>query len=54
MLLAVETDRADLGEWEWVEEGKPYREWLIPRTWRTIGPSRRLRIRADSGQIVAA
>jgi hypothetical protein len=23
------TDR-ELSEFEWVEEGKPYREWLIP------------------------
>jgi hypothetical protein len=27
--LKVETD-ADLGDYEWVEEGKVFREWLVP------------------------
>lgn len=31
-LLAVDLDLADdeLAEFEWVEDGKPYREWLVP------------------------
>jgi hypothetical protein len=31
-LLEVRLDvsEQDLGQYEWIEEGKPYREWLIP------------------------
>jgi hypothetical protein len=28
--LSLDIPEAELAEWEWVEEGKPYREWLIP------------------------
>jgi hypothetical protein len=31
-----------LVEWEWVEEGKPYREWLIPAA--LLNPNCRVRI----------
>ena len=32
MLLRVTLDipESKLAEWEWVEDGKPYREWRIP------------------------
>jgi len=32
IVLCVELNAAegDLSEWEWIEEGKTYREWLIP------------------------
>jgi hypothetical protein len=30
MLLAVEIPEEVIAEYEWIEEGKPYREWLIP------------------------
>jgi hypothetical protein len=29
-LLIVEVPDAELEPYEWVEEGKPYREWLVP------------------------
>jgi hypothetical protein len=29
-VLAVDVGDADLSEWEWIEEGKTYREWLVP------------------------
>ncbi len=29
-VLMVDIGEADLSEWEWVEEGKSYREWLVP------------------------
>jgi hypothetical protein len=29
-VLAVEIPEDVLTEWEWVEEGKPYREFLVP------------------------
>ncbi|GMU24984.1 MAG: hypothetical protein AMXMBFR13_50550 [Phycisphaerae bacterium] len=29
-LLAIEAPDARLAEWEWIEEGKPYREFLLP------------------------
>jgi hypothetical protein len=25
-------DEAEIGSFEWIEDGKPYREWLIPAT----------------------
>ena len=28
--IAVDMPESALGEWEWEEEGKPYREWQIP------------------------
>jgi hypothetical protein len=28
--VTVDLDEEALSEWEWVEEGKPYREWLAP------------------------
>jgi len=35
VLLAVEVavDVADADQWEWIEEGKLYREWLVPAAW---------------------
>jgi hypothetical protein len=43
-LLEVSVDLpADaLAAWEWIEEGKPYREWLIPAT--LLNPNCRVRI----------
>ena len=29
-LIVVEMTDAELLDFEWIEEGKPYREWLIP------------------------
>jgi hypothetical protein len=28
--VTLNIPEAELANWEWVEEGKPYREWLIP------------------------
>ena len=28
--VTLELSEADLALYEWVEEGKPYREWLVP------------------------
>ena len=28
-LFAIEIPEEDISEWEWPEEGKPYREWLV-------------------------
>jgi hypothetical protein len=28
--LAIEIPEEDISDLEWVEEGKPYREWLVP------------------------
>jgi hypothetical protein len=28
--IALDLAETDISEYEWVEEGKPYREWLIP------------------------
>ena len=28
-LFAIEIPEEDISEFEWVEEGKPYREWLV-------------------------
>ena len=29
-LFAIEIPEEDISDLEWVEEGKPYREWLVP------------------------
>lgn len=29
-VVVVESRDTDLSEWEWVEEGKPHPEWLVP------------------------
>jgi hypothetical protein len=29
-VLTVDIGEADFSEWEWAEEGNPYREWLAP------------------------
>ena len=29
-MLAVDIPETMIAEYEWVEDGKPYREWLIP------------------------
>jgi len=36
---------ADLAEYEWIEEGKPYREWLVPAA--LINPRMGLRVVVD-------
>jgi hypothetical protein len=30
VLLSAELEESAIAEYEWTEEGKPYREWLIP------------------------
>jgi hypothetical protein len=30
ILRIAVADEIDIGEFEWIEEGKPHREWLIP------------------------
>jgi len=30
LCVLLDATQDELVEWEWVEEGKPYREWLIP------------------------
>ena len=29
-VLTIDVGDADLSEWEWVEEDKTYREWMVP------------------------
>jgi hypothetical protein len=29
-LFALDIDEAVIAAYEWIEEGKPYREWLVP------------------------
>jgi hypothetical protein len=28
--VTMDLSESDLADYEWIEEGKPYREWLIP------------------------
>jgi hypothetical protein len=30
LTVLFRTDESDLGQFEWIEDGKEYREWLIP------------------------
>jgi hypothetical protein len=43
VLLEVTLDipNEELADWEWVEEGKPYREWLIPAA--VVNPGAKIR-----------
>ena len=38
-LICVRVDEREIERFEWIEEGKPYREWLIPaRIVNALGP----------------
>jgi hypothetical protein len=41
-LFVVEIPEAVLTPYEWIEEGKPYREWLVPATLLNACPRRLL------------
>jgi len=38
----IDVDKATLAGYEWIEEGKPYREWLIPAALVNTWPMRRI------------
>jgi len=33
LIVEVAVDVTDMDQWEWVEEGKLYREWLVSAAW---------------------
>jgi hypothetical protein len=38
----VELEESEIAEFEWIEEGKPYREWLVPAA--VLNSARRRRV----------
>lgn len=48
-VLAVDTGDTDLDEWQWVGEGKPYREWLIPAAVANTWPVEMVAIGLQAG-----
>jgi hypothetical protein len=47
--VSLDMNASELDRYEWVEEGKPYREWLVPA--RVINPRMRLDIVDEHGRL---
>jgi len=47
--VALDVEEDDLAAYEWPEEGKPYREWLIPAA--IVNARATVRIVEDEGEI---
>ena len=54
LMVKLEIDEHELAHWEWVAEGRTYREWLIPANLINRCATFELVDQMDSSAIVAA